>query len=391
MLNTTKKSLLAIIAILIFSTNLRAPFTAVGPLLDTIREALHITSTQVGTLITIPLLVFCFASPLASMSAKKWGLEKVLFVALISLILGICLRSSGITAFLFIGTAIIGLGIAIGSTLLPSLLKRDFPHQVAVLTSVYAITMGISSATGSAIVIPLTKTFNWNIALLSFIVLPVISALIWLPQLKTPSHQLNTIQSQSSVAIWKFGLAWIISLFLGLVSLVYYTITAWLPSIIVELGFTPAQAGNLHGLMQLATAVSGIAILIAVKKMKDQCAISLIMATLTLIGLLGLIVAPRLATLWVLVFGFGIGGAFILGLTFLGLRASSSQQAASLSGMAQCCGYLMASTGPVLAGMLHDYNHNWRALIDIMILLCVFMGAFGMIAGRNRQIQTQTS
>ena len=40
-----------------------------------------------------------------------------------------------------------------------------------------------------------------------------------------------------------------------------------------------------------------------------------------------------MAVMWTLVFGFGTGATMILGLTFIGLRASSAHQAAALSGM----------------------------------------------------------
>ena len=53
--------------------------------------------------------------------------------------------------------------------------------------------------------------------------------------------------------------------------------------------------------------------------------------------------APGLAFVWTLVFGFGSGATMILGLTFIGLRASSAHQAAALSGMAQSIGYLLAA------------------------------------------------
>ncbi len=48
----------------------------------------------------------------------------------------------------------------------------------------------------------------------------------------------------------------------------------------------------------------------------------------------------------------------ILGLTFIGLRASSAHQAAALSGMAQSVGYLLAACGPPLMGKIHDANGN---------------------------------
>ncbi|MDY2571267.1 hypothetical protein R3X48_24210, partial [Salmonella enterica subsp. enterica serovar Typhimurium] len=50
----------------------------------------------------------------------------------------------------------------------------------------------------------------------------------------------------------------------------------------------------------------------------------------------------------------------ILGLTFIGLRASSAHQAAALSGMAQSVGYLLAACGPPLMGRIHDANGDWH-------------------------------
>jgi CP family cyanate transporter-like MFS transporter len=63
---------------------------------------------------------------------------------------------------------------------------------------------------------------------------------------------------------------------------------------------------------------------------------------------------PDMAVMWTLVFGFGSGATMILGLTFIGLRASSAHQAAALSGMAQSIGYLLAACGPPLMGKIHD-------------------------------------
>lgn len=47
------------------------------------------------------------------------------------------------------------------------------------------------------------------------------------------------------------------TLFLGINSLVYYVIIGWLPSILQSMGYSEAQAGSLHGLLQLATAAPG--------------------------------------------------------------------------------------------------------------------------------------
>lgn len=53
------------------------------------------------------------------------------FIALLLICIGIGVRSLPSASLLFIGTAIVGCGIALGNVLLPGLIKRDFPGQVA--------------------------------------------------------------------------------------------------------------------------------------------------------------------------------------------------------------------------------------------------------------------
>jgi CP family cyanate transporter-like MFS transporter len=95
---------------------------------------------------------------------------------------------------------------------------------------------------------------------------------------------------------------------------------------------------------------------------------------------------PDMAVVWTLVFGFGSGATMILGLTFIGLRASSAHQAAALSGMAQSIGYLLAACGPPLMGKIHDTAGDWRIPLIACALASVAMAACGVLAGRNREI-----
>jgi len=43
-------------------------------------------------------------------------------------------------------------------------------------------------------------------------------------------------------------------------SFVYYVVVSWLPAILNDAGYTPAQSGSLHGLLQMAAAVAGLAL-----------------------------------------------------------------------------------------------------------------------------------
>lgn len=180
-------------------------------------------------------------------------------------------------------------------------------------------------------------------------------------------------------------LAWQVTGFLGLTSLVFY-IVGWLPAILVQAGYPAATAGTLHGVLQLATAVPGLILGPMVRRMKDQRGIAIAMSLATCVSLLGLWQLPAFAMLWVALFGFGAGAAFILGLTFVSLRTSHSHQAAALSGMAQCLGYSLAAAGPPLAGLAHDATGGWEVALACCAVATVLMAVLGGSAGRAATI-----
>ncbi|BBQ79137.1 cyanate transporter [Raoultella ornithinolytica] len=386
--STGRRHLLLIAGILFIASTLRVTFTGAAPLLDAIRADYGLSTAQTGMLTTLPLLAFGLVSPLAAGVGRRLGIERSLLVALVLICLGIGLRSLPSTALLFGGTAIIGCGIALGNVLLPGLIKRDFSQHVARMTGAYSITMGGAAALGSATVVPLALAgFGWHGALLMLMVFPLLALLVWLPQTrKTATAPLTGSGAMHNRGIWRSALAWQVTLFLGINSLVYYVIIGWLPAILQSLGYSEAQAGSLHGLLQLATAAPGLAIPLILHRLKDQRAIAIIVALMCAISACGLWFWPGQAVVWTLVFGFGSGATMILGLTFIGLRANSAHQAAALSGMAQTIGYLLAACGPPLMGKIHDANGDWQIPLLAVALISVVMALFGALAGRDREI-----
>ncbi|HAT1576951.1 TPA: CynX/NimT family MFS transporter [Raoultella ornithinolytica] len=386
--STGRRHLLLIAGILLIASTLRVTFTGAAPLLDAIRADYGLSTAQTGMLTTLPLLAFGLVSPLAAGVGRRLGIERSLLVALVLICLGIGLRSLPSTALLFGGTAIIGCGIALGNVLLPGLIKRDFSQHVARMTGAYSITMGGAAALGSAMVVPLALAgFGWHGALLMLMVFPLLALLVWLPQTrKTATAPLTGSGAMHNRGIWRSALAWQVTLFLGINSLVYYVIIGWLPAILQSLGYSEAQAGSLHGLLQLATAAPGLAIPLILHRLKDQRAIAIIVALMCAISACGLWFWPGQAVVWTLIFGFGSGATMILGLTFIGLRANSAHQAAALSGMAQTIGYLLAACGPPLMGKIHDANGDWQIPLLAVALISVVMALFGALAGRDREI-----
>lgn len=380
---------LLLIGIMLIASTLRAPITAVAPMFGMIRETSGISAAEAGMLTTIPLLAFAAISPFAAGLARRYGVERSLFAALLVIATGIALRSTGPLWALFAGTGTIGAGIAVANVLLPSLLKRDFPNRVASLTGFYAIVSGLSQALASTAAIPLAQLpgSSWHLSLACTLIFPVAALIVWVPQLQMPAVPERAASStQDRGHLWRSPLAWQVTGFLGLTSLVFYVIVGWLPSILAATGYTQATAGSLHGLCQLAIAIPGLLLGTAVRRMKDQRAMTIGVSLVTCLSLLGLWQLPALAAIWIALFGFGAGAAFMLGLSFVSLRASNSQEAAALSGMAQCLGYSLAAAGPPLAGLAHDATGSWGLALGACAIITLLMAVLGGLAGRARTI-----
>jgi CP family cyanate transporter-like MFS transporter len=376
---------LAIAGILLIAATLRAPIIGIAPLLGMIRDSFSLGTAEAGALTTLPLLAFAAVSPFAVLLARQYGLARSLFAALLVIAGGIVLRSQEMVWCLFLGTGVISIGIAVANVLLPSLLKRDFPDRAASLTGAYALAAGAGAALASVSVVPLATLpgMGWGRALGVFVLLPLVALAVWVPQLRRHSAPATgTAPPPQGGRVWRSVLAWQVTLFFGLNALVFYVIVTWLPAILTQAGYSPAMAGSLHGVAQLATAIPGLIFGTIIKRLKDQKLMAVSVSALTAISLLGLLWLPAWAALWAMLFGLGTGMAFILGLAFISLRAAHAPQAAALSGMVQCVGYLVAAAAPPGIGFIHDQSQGWKTPLLLCLALCGLMAVFGYGAGR---------
>lgn len=383
------RRVLMIAGFLLIAANLRTALTSVGPLVGTIQDDLGLTSGQAGFLGTLPLLTFAAVSPQVPRLARRIGTDQALWLALVVLAAGIVLRSVPVVGLLWVGTVLLGVAIAVGNVLLPSLIKRDFPQQVSAVTGVYTAVMGIFASIGAGVAVPLAGALpgGWRTSLGLWAGFVLIALAVWTPQLVRRRERMVAATDAGTAAMpWRSLLAWECAAFMALSACGFYTVLAWYPSILHSYGTSETTAGWLLFAYQLIGVLMSLVVPLVLTRLRDQRAVALVSALLAMAGYLGLLFAPGLAVVWVLVTGIGAGALFFLALAFFSLRAVDPRSSAALAGMGQSIGYLVAAVGPVLFGVLHDVTGGWRAPLAVLVGVAAVHALIGLRAGRDAQV-----
>jgi CP family cyanate transporter-like MFS transporter len=383
---------LLVLGIVLLAANLRPAFTALSPLIGEIRADTDISNGVAGLLTALPLLVFGLLSPIAPRLAGRFGMESVLLASMLVLAAGILLRSAGTVAALFLGTVILGAAIAVGNVLLPSLVKREFPERAGLMTSTYSTALAVSAAIAAGASFPIADQVGvgWQVSLALWALPALVAVLAWLPQIRGGRGANDYAQASHGVGdVWRSALAWQVTLFMGLQSLGYYVTLTWLPEILQEeAGMDASRAGWMLALAQAVGIASMFLAPVLAGRRPSQHGVVVAAVTLAGSGALGLLVAAdTVSALWVVLLGLGQGACFSLALTFFALRAPDSEHAATLSGMAQSVGYLLAAVGPFLFGVLRDATHAWSVPLALLFAVAVCLLITGLGAARDAHVE----
>ncbi|UYB35879.1 MFS transporter [Arthrobacter koreensis] len=383
---------LALTGVLLIGVNLRVAFVSVGPLLADIGREFDFSSAQSGLLTGLPLIAFALFSPLAPAVALRTGLDRALWLSLALLAAGTVFRSTPAPAALWSGTLLIGIAIAFLNVLLPSLIKRDFPGRISQLTGLYIAAQSLVTALGAAIVVPvsLIPGSGWRLALGIWAGLALLAMAILLPGLKRGTGDGGAAAAGAPAAParfrspWKTLLGWQVTLFMGLQSVGFFVVTTWLPSIERDQGISETTSGlHVSAFLVVGTA-SSLMTGAVLGRFSDQRLLGMAGSLLAMAGFLGLLVAPQLSLVWVVVSASGCGSMIVTALSLFSLRTTNHVQAAALSGMAQSVGYAIGAAGPVLFGFLYDLSGGWTVPLAVSAGIMGLSCAMAFLAGRDR-------
>ena len=102
---------------------------------------------------------------------------------------------------------------------------------------------------------------------------------------------------------------------MGLQSLTFYVVLAWLPSIFRDAGVSAEHAGYLLALSNLSQLATTLTVPTLAARARSQSAFAAGAAIVTAAGYLGVLIAPATAAwLWAVILGLGQGASIALAL-----------------------------------------------------------------------------
>jgi CP family cyanate transporter-like MFS transporter len=375
------------VSLVLIALNLRPVFSSLAALLPEITHSTGVPPGIASLMTTLPVLCLGLFAPFAPGLAQRFGAERTILVLLIVLGLGTALRGLGTVPALLIGAALAGASIAVVNVLLPGLVKRDFPDRLALMTGLFTMALSAGAAAAAGLTVPLEQALggSWPLALAAWAVPVGLVFLLWAPQalsVKPARRQAITRRP----ALWRSTLAWQVTLFMGLQSALAYCVFGYLAPILRERGLDGTTAGLVVSVSVISQCVACLLAPAIAVRQADQRLVNVACFALALVGLLACMFAP-LSTIWpwATLLGLGQGSLIALAMTAIVLRSPDARVAAQLSSMAQSVGYMLASAGPLLVGVLRGATGSYNSAAPLFVTLAL-LGAWSSF-GAGRAIQ----
>ncbi|KAB2454389.1 MFS transporter [Bacillus sp. CH126_4D] len=380
-----ERTYLYILALFFVSINLRIGITSVSPVLETIRQDLHISNFSVSFLTAIP--VFCMGTfaLLTGKVIKKYGAEKSIMACLILIGLATCMRAFTFSiSTLFASALFIGIGIALAGPLLSGFIKEKFPTKIGLMIGIYSVGMGTGASLSAGLTIPLQHILkgSWNIALAFWGVLTIIAIIFWYPVMKRKKNTSTQNKKNNSLPL-RNKKAWLFTIFFGLQSGIFYSITTWLAPANQSMGVSSEQAGTLITVFTVIQMICSFLIPTLADIYKNKALWLLGSICFVLVGLLPMIYP--LTTPWIpsILLGIGLGGVFPLALMLPLYETKTSEDASAWTAMMQSGGYIMGGFIPVLAGIARDYFNSYTQVFIIMALLSFILFLLTLVMNKK--------
>ncbi|HIY84994.1 MAG TPA: MFS transporter [Candidatus Yaniella excrementavium] len=393
-----KALLLIATAVLLIALNLRIPTTALGPLLPEIRADLDSGETFLSLLTTIPLALTLVVAPFVPQVTSRFGMNRIIGWALIGIIGATLIRSIPTTVTLLVGTVILGIAIAVGTVLGPAAIASQRIQWRGPLTGVYTMALSLGPAMALGLTVPVMRLtgFDWRQTLMLWSVIGIVGLILWGGYTRSLTSPQSAVLSRdliaSPVAGEKIGLrgaladsrVWVLAFYLGVTSLTFYTVSAWLPTIFFMDGISAASVGGYTSLINIVSLPFAFVVPVALRRGWGPV-VAPIAPLPAVIGIAMYLIMGSTSVLWVALL-LGLAQGMCLGVSYdqIVQYAKSPEHASAVSAVTSTVGVAIGSAGPLLYGYGLESTGAYVVPLGGLALLILIQATAGLWTSRPK-------
>ena len=386
-----------LLTVVLVTINLRPFLTAPGPLGHTIQQATGMDLRAFSWITLLPMVLMGVGGWLAPSLLQRLGARTAICASLLLVALGCALRllpaGNALAALLIATAGLCGAGVALVQSILPGLIKRQSPHQVAPMMGLYsAALMGGGALSAQLSPLAMQWGLGWQAALAMW-ALPVLAALplAWVALTRMlhrapasavlqPAHAPAAPTAPASDTAWllRRRRTWLLLLSFGLMNGGYASTVAWLAPFYQSHGWSATQSGTLLAILSVAQAAAALALPALARRHIDRRAWMLLALAAQTLGFAGLALWPTAApTANAVGLGVGLGGAFALFMVVALDHLRQPIQAGALNALMQGGGFVLAALAPLIVAQWHTWSGTWtsgwlyQAAIAVLVALLV--------------------
>jgi CP family cyanate transporter-like MFS transporter len=367
---TANRDFGALALLWIAGTALRYTLLAVPPVIPLIHSDLHITETEIGTLGTLPALLFAAAAIPGSALIARFGARAALIVGLLLVGFGSAARGAAVdVATLYITTIITAAGVAIMQPAMPPLVRTWLPQRVPFATAVYTNGLLVGEVLGVAITVPLVLPLadgSWRLSFVYWGVPAVLTALLILFAAPRTQPRASTAPLRWWPN-WRDKQLWRLAICSGCINTCYFATNTFLPDYLTASGHGDLISAALTSLNFCQLPASFLMLWIAPRLVHKPVAYAAA-GLLNLIGVVGMATMPGWPVIiWAGVLGFATAGGLILVLALPPLL-SAPEDVHRLASAMFTISYPCAVLTSIIGGYLWDVTQiSWIAFVPIGI------------------------
>jgi MFS transporter, CP family, cyanate transporter len=381
---------------------MRMTILAMPPIIPQVHDDLHMTETQVGLLIGLPLMLFAIAAVPGSLLIARIGTSLAVLVGMVFAALASGARAAAFdVATLYAASIATGFGVAIMQPAMPTLVRAWLPRHIGLGTIAYTSGMLMGSMFATVFTIPMVLPWlggSWRRDIVFWsalaLLIPPVFALLspkdphpTLPRMRGREERgqdANEALGGRWWPDWKNPTVWLLGLTFGSNNSSFFTTNAFLGDFLASFG-KPELLGPAIGWLNGAQIITPIILLLMANRMQRKAWPFLIFGPLLLLSFLGLMFLQ--STLWIIInsamVGFTTAITLIATLALPPLLAAPADVPRTAAGMFTIS-YTIAIIVPTISGALWDFTGvPWTAFVPLCVC-AVVLTVLGAVVSRYK-------